>query len=220
MFCRSRDAPSVKISYFYARIWAIFSWRSTKFDVEFSNRARMVKIEVINTAYPPNESLDTTWQLSNVFRAVSIDPAVKNKYIGRSADPAGKSADIKNYGICAKFGYWNSFEITFCIPKIFFRCMAIFLVAVKFKNCIFSRFLLKNWNLEQFSAFSFTPVELAPPESNSPNFNDYFLYWSYPNLERSRPLSEPRVKFYIRSSSMCLDSWKQSSCITLWVYSH
>ena len=60
MFCRSRDVPSVKISCFYARILAVFSGRGAKFEMRFSNQARMVKIEVMKTACPPNESLDIT----------------------------------------------------------------------------------------------------------------------------------------------------------------
>ena len=89
---------------------------------------------------PPNESLDVTWQLYHVFGAVYANMAAQNKYIGRSADPAGKSADIRKYSVYENFAYRNMCETSFCTPKIFFKSKIIFLAALKLKNSIFSLF--------------------------------------------------------------------------------
>ena len=53
------------------------------------------------------------------------------------------------------------------------------------KNGHFSRFSLKNILLEENPAFSFTPMELAPPESNSSDNFTLMLIMLYVNLRPS-----------------------------------
>ena len=73
-------------------------------------------------ADPPNESLDTSLQAYDVFEAKYCNMEALNKYIGRSADPAGKSADIQKYCTYQNFGYENDCKLVFCLSKSFFVC--------------------------------------------------------------------------------------------------
>ena len=88
-------------------------------------------------ANPPNESSDTPLQVYRIFGAPYYNMEALNEYVGRSADPAGKSAEFQKYCRHAKFGYKNDCKIVFCLPKIFFVFQIIFLVALKLKKCIF-----------------------------------------------------------------------------------
>ena len=169
----------------------------------------------IMMASPPNESLDTTWQLYNVFRAVSIDPAAQNKYIGRPADSAGKSADNQKYGVYQIFAYKTNCKTKFCTTKNFLVFLIIFLSALKLKNHIFSLFSQKFLHILGISTFSCTPMELAPSEIDSPTSQDYFSYWSYLDLKRLKPSSEPMYIFPIRNSFMLINYCMKQ----LWIFS-
>ena len=202
MICEDRDAPCMKISYFHPPILLIFWLSLMQFGFKCSYEPKMLKMWDMKTACPPNESPNTPSKHWNSLKAPYCDAAGKLADIRISADPAGKSADIKKYSMNQNFGYKTNCKYSFCTTKIFWVCVIIFLSALKFKNCIFSLFSMENWFLKENPAFSFTPMELAPPESNSPDFKENFSLWSYIDLEWFKPISEPIGKFLIRRSRM------------------